>query len=55
MILQSLAFILVRERFPQRCSFKNLFLFYSVTRTDYLNTFEFLDAVAEDLQKRLQS
>lgn len=27
----------------------------NVTRTDYLNTFEFLDAVAEDLQKRLQS
>ncbi|XP_071120353.1 isocitrate dehydrogenase [NADP] cytoplasmic-like [Mytilus edulis] len=27
----------------------------SVVRKDYLNTFEFIDAVAEDLQKRLQS
>lgn len=27
----------------------------SVSRKDYLNTFEFLDAVAEDLQRRLQS
>ena len=34
---------------------KYLFLIYSITRGDYLNTFEFLDKIAENLTKKLSA